>query len=267
MAHQFREGVAMLTDDAPPPRAVVDGTEPNRQDSPATWLFRGLMAGVLAIGSANALSFFFRSRGWGSLLGSRDPGDEAIGFPLRFWQEGSGYGSHPLEMIPFLVDVGAALLLGSFVGGIAIWQRPTLNQILNRYRGRGKRQEVRLQFSLRGLLITTVLSALAAAAARSFAPRVEVLAAIYALGPVSLIVLAYLPRGLRWQQRAAILTPATIILIAVAIALGLALNVEFDKVLMGIFICWTPQAAIGAAVLTCWLLFREYRQIRRELAP
>lgn len=62
-----------------------------------------------------------------------------------------------------------------------------------------------------------------------FTPRVEVLAAIYALGPLALIVLAYLPRRLSWQQRVAILTPSALILIAVAITLGSALDVEFDK--------------------------------------
>ena len=78
-----------------------------------------------------------------------------------------------------------------------------------------------------------------------------------------MIILAYLPRRLRWQQRVAILTPATFVLIAVAIALGTALDVDFDKVLMGIFICWTPQAAIAAIALTAWLLWREYCELKR----
>lgn len=233
-------------------------------DSSGTWLMRGMLVGVLLMGAANALSFFFRSQGWGSLLGSRQPYDEAIGFPMVFWEEGTGYASHTLQMLPFVVDIGAALLLGIGIGGIAITQRQTLGEIMDRFRSQASGANVRLQFSLRGLLITTVLAALAAAAARTLAPRVELLAAIYALGPIGLIVLSYIPRRLSWQQRVAILTPSALILIAVAITLGTVLEIEFDKVLMGIFICWTPQAAIGAVGLTTWLLVREYRELRSE---
>lgn len=221
------------------------------------------MVGAMVLGSANALSFFFRSQGWGSLLGSREVGDEAIGFPLTVWQEESGYNSHTLRVGPFLFDIATAILVGVALGMLAIRSRGTLNQIMDRFRGSSGEHDVRLQFSLRGLFITTVLAALAAGAARAFTPRVEVLAAIYAFGPLSLILFAYLPSKLSWQQRVAILTPSTFVLIAVAIALGHALSIEFDKVLMGIFICWTPQAAIGAVVLTTWLFIREYRALQR----
>ncbi len=229
------------------------------QNSAVAWLVRGLVVGLLLLGSANALSFFFRSRGWGSLLGNRQGGDEAIGFPMIIWEEGAGYGSHPLKVVPFAVNVTTAVLLGLAIGAIAVWQRHSLNQIMDRFRDESAGDDVRLQFSVRGLLITTVLAALAAAAARTFTPRVEVLAAIYALGPAALILLAYVPRRLSWQQRVAILTPSAFMLIAFAITLGAVLNVEFDKVLMGVYICWTPQAAIGAVVLTTFILWREYR--------
>jgi hypothetical protein len=234
----------------------------DRDDPAWMWLIRGWMAGVLVLGSANALSFFFRSRGWGSLLGDREFGDEAIGFPMIIWQEGNGYGSHVLKVTPFVVDIAAAILLGTLVGLATVSQRRTLNKMMARFRRQSAGGGMRLQFSLRGLLVTTVLAAIAAGAARVFTPRVEVLAAIYALGPLALIVLAYLPRRLSWQQRVAILTPSALVLIAVAITLGTVLEVEFDKVLMGIFICWTPQAALGAVALTAWILLREYRAIK-----
>jgi hypothetical protein len=243
------------------PQSAAD-SKSTAEDSAVAWLLRGLVLGVLVLGSANALSFFFRSRGWGSLLGSREMNDEAIGFPLMIWEEGSGYGSHPLQVLPFAIDIATALLLGTVIGVLAIWQRPALNPIMDRFRRESAGSDVRLQFSLRGLLITTVLAALASAAVRAFTPRVEVLAAIYALGPAALIALAYLPRRLSWQQRVAIITPSALILIVVAIALGGVLEVEFDKVLMGIFICWTPQAAIGAVALTAYLLIKEYRALR-----
>ena len=235
--------------------------DPPSEDSNLVWMLRGIMLGVLLIGSANALSFFFRSRGWGSLLGSREPADESIGFPLTVWEESGGYGSHALKTVPFLIDISAALLLGAAIGLIAISQKNTLNRIMDRLRSHAQGHQVRLQFSLRGLMITTVLAALAAAAARSLTPRVEVLAAIYALGPIGLVALAFIPRRLTWQQRVAILTPASVALIAVAIVIGNLLGIELDKVMMGIFICWTPQSAIAAIALTCLILVREYRAL------
>ena len=248
----------MVTD---PPAAASPSP---REDSSAMWMLRGIMVGILLIGSANALSFFFRSRGWGSLLGSRDPFDEAIGFPLTIWEEANGYGSHALQAVPFLVDIAFALLIGLLIGAIAVWQKPVLNRMMDRFRGQGKKRALPMQFSLRGLMVTTVLAALAAAIARSFTPRVEILAAIYALGPIGLIGIAFLPRGLSWQQRVAVLTPAAVALIVVAIVLGHRLNVEFDKVMMGIFICWTPQSALAAIVLTGYIIYKEYRVIPRE---
>lgn len=230
-------------------------------DSKVAWMVRGVMVGVLLVGSANALSFFFRSKGWGSLLGDLEPADEAIGFPLLVWEEGHGYGSHALKVGPFILDIGVALLVGIVIGLLAISQRAKLNQIMDRFRGSGQASPIRLQFSLRGLMITTVVAALAAAAARSFTPQVIVLKAIYALGPIMLVGFAFLPRGFSWQQRVAILVPATVVLIAVAIAVGHALQVPFDKVLMGIFICWTPQSALAALALSTAILLREYRVI------
>jgi hypothetical protein len=244
--------------DAPPLNDPAD------QDSNAVWMMRGIMMGVLLIGSANALSFFFRSQGWGSLLGKRDPFDEAIGFPLTLWEESTGYGSHALRVVPFLVDITTALLVGGLIGFVAISQRATLNRIMERFRSGGAAHRVRLQFSLRGLLLTTVLAALTATLVRSFTPRVELLAAIYALGPAALVAFAFAPRRLSWQQRVAILTPTAVMLIVAAIALGSVLGIEFDKVMMGIFICWTPQSAIAAVLLISWLLVREYRKLPRQ---
>ena len=52
------------------------------------------------------------------------------------------------------------------------------------------------------------------------------------------------------RKRVAILTPATFTLIAVTVAIGLKLDLDFDKVLKGVFVCWTPQCAAAAVVIT-----------------
>ena len=56
--------------------------------------------------------------------------------------------------------------------------------------------------------------------------------------------------------------PSPVTLIAAAIALGQRLQVDFDKVMLGIFICWTPQTVVAAVSLTSWLLYRELRACR-----
>lgn len=244
---------------------AIDTIPPNLSGSAPRWMIRGIFVGVLLIGSANALSFFFRSRGWGSLLGSREPYDEAIGFPLVVWEEAAGYSTHQLNTNAFAIDIAVGLGLGLLLGCLAVKTRPTLNRIiasmqtLDESSDTENREDAPIQFSLSGLLITTTLAAVAAALARSFTPRVEVLAAIYAVGPVTLVGLMFLPRRLSWQQRVGLLVPSTIVLIAVAIAVGNALNIEFDKVLLGIFICWTPQTTLAALALTTWLMVSQYR--------
>jgi len=122
-----------------------------------------------------------------------------------------------------------------------------------------RHQQQPIQFSLRGLLITTTVVAVAATLARNFAARPETLIAIYALGPLALVAIAMLPRRLSWQKRVVIIIPATLTLIAVAIAVGNAMSMEFDKVLMGIFLCWTPQSALAAIGLTATILITQAR--------
>ena len=234
---------------------------PSHEDSSFKWFARGLLVGVLVLGSLNALSFFFRSQGWGSLLGDRNPRDEAIGFPLLIWQEASGYGSHTLKLWAFGFDILFGLLIGSAIGMLAVLNKARLNQISRRFQAQSNKQHLKMQFSMRGLMICAVLAATASAIARVFTPRVEILAAIYALGPLALVLISFLPRNLRWQQRVAMITPLTFMLIAVAITLANAIGVEFDKVLMGIFICWTPQTAFAAIALTGLLLYRENRKL------
>ncbi|MEL7335602.1 MAG: hypothetical protein AAFN70_05275, partial [Planctomycetota bacterium] len=83
-------------------------------------------------------------------------------------------------------------------------------------------------------------------------------------GPILLVLGAFLPRGLTWQQRVKLILPLIAGLIAGAIGLGAALDVPFDKVLLGIFLCWTPQSAIAAIGLSAWIMICEYRNPRDQ---
>lgn len=253
-----------MDDQTPDPIGGADphvDEAPRRDDTPWMWMFRGIVLGTLLVGAANAVSFFFRSDGWGSLLGEHSPNDEAIGFPLAIWQESGGYGAHPIRWGAVLACVLTALGIGVLAGAVAACYRGKLNAIMTRFSTQSKTQTIRLRFSIRGLMFTTLLAALSVAATRVFTPRVEILASIYLLGPTALIAIAFLPRGWRWQQRVALLTPTTVALIVAAMALGQPLGVDFDKVMMGIFICWTPQSVLGAVLLSAHLLYREFQQL------
>jgi hypothetical protein len=109
-------------------------------------------------------------------------------------------------------------------------------------------------------MIATALAAVVATIARHYAARSETLIAIYTLGPALLVAIVMLPRHLSWQKRVVLIIPATVTLIAAAIAVGTAMGMEFDKVLMGIFLCWTPQSALAAIALTASLLYIQVRQ-------
>ena len=82
------------------------------------------------------------------------------------------------------------------------------------------------------------------------------LIAIYALGPSCLVGIAMIPKKLRWQTRVAIIIPVTLCLIFIAVAVGFRLRIDFDRVLLGIFLCWVPQSAFAAIGLTMWLFWQ-----------
>ena len=61
-------------------------------DSPKRWFFRGTAVGMLLMASINALSYFFRSADWSSLVGQSKLPQEAVGFPFIVWEAGNSYG-------------------------------------------------------------------------------------------------------------------------------------------------------------------------------
>ena len=236
--------------------------EPHGGDSSLRWFSRGLAVGLLVMGSVNAVSYFFRSSSWGSLVGEPELREESIGFPFKVWEAGNTYGGmfadYPMLGLNALFAVG----LGSLLGLWAAFQTDTLNRWMDGLTPTGEQRPV--QFSLRGLLIATVLAAVVAMVARNFAARKETLLAIYGLGPLILVAVAMLPRHLSWQRRIMIIVPAAYALIAAAIAVGVKLGMEFDQVLMGIFLCWTPQSALAALGLSIAILVS---QARRDTTP
>ena len=229
-------------------------------DSPIRWFVRGTAVGVLLMAAVNAISYFFRSRDWSSLVGPTGRTEESLGFPWVVWEAGNTYGGMYADYPRLLLNAFFAIAIGSGLGCFAARKTGFLNGLLGQITMGPAREHQPIQFSLRGIMIATTMIAIAATLARHFAARSETLIAIYALGPLALVVIAMLPRRLSWQKRVTIIVPLTFLLIAVAIAVGNAIGMEFDKVLMGIFLSWTPQSAIAAIGLTSWLFYALARE-------
>ena len=236
-------------------------------DSPQRWFLRGTAVGLLLMASINALSYFVRSADWSSLVGQPKSLQESVGFPFMVWEAGNTYGGMFADYPKLGLNILIAVAIGSVIGSIAAHKTEFLNRMIQDFQAEAtERQHQPIQFSLRSLMIATTIAAVVATLARHFAARPETLIAIYALGPVCLVATAMLPRRLSWQKRVWIIIPATLTLIAVAISVGNAMNMEFDKVLMGIFLCWTPQSALAAIGLTVSLVVSQARQ-RSNIVP
>lgn len=71
---------------------------------------------MLLMASVNALSYFFRSENWGSLVGKSNRAGESIGFPLEVWEAGNTYGGYfadyPMIGLNMLIAAIASLPLG-----------------------------------------------------------------------------------------------------------------------------------------------------------
>ena len=226
-----------------------------RYDPPIRWFLRGTAVGMLLMAAVNALSYFFRSSDWTSLVQPNLHSKEAIGFPFVVWEAGNTYGGMFADYPRLGLNVAVAAAVGSLLGWYTARKTPFLNGLLTQLETESiERESQPIQFSLRGLMIATTVIAVTATLARNFAARPETLIAIYLFGPLLLCVIAMLPRNLSWEKRVVLIIPATFLLIAVAIAVGTVMNMEFDKVLMGVFLSWTPQSALAAVGLTGWLL-------------
>jgi len=92
-------------------KVTVDSEmEPHVIDTPLLWFVRGTALGMLVMGSLNAVSYFFRSSSWGSLVGRPASNQESLGFPLKIWEAGNTYGGWFADYSMLAaVDAGASV--------------------------------------------------------------------------------------------------------------------------------------------------------------
>ncbi len=225
--------------------------------SVAAWLARGMMAGFLLSSALNALSYFYLS-GFRNLV-RPNAVPQALGFPLEMWRFGVSYGGAMIDWGAWAINVVFALLLGLAISAVLIWKRKWFGEFEDAMIAAEERQlgGNLWQFSIRGVLLMTTMFAGAAALARAaLGAGPEMLLAIYLFGPTALILIAMIPRGIAWQYRVILLTPATIVTVGFAIVLGNRLSIPFDQVTLGIYICWVPQTVFAAICLTVGLAIR-----------
>jgi len=228
--------------------------------SPAHWFARGMMGGLLLMAGINAVSYFFRSGGFGSLLGYDPLPTEAIGFPMEIWNESKTYRGFIVDYSAMGKNLLVALVPGIAFGLIGIRCRDKFNQQLIEFeRLEAQSKQLSLQFSTKTLLIITTVVAIAVAALSSWRESRITLAAIYLLGPSVLIALAMLPDSIRWYWRAVLLVIVATATIGIAISSGWALGIPLDKVMFGIFVSWVPQSVFTAFLLTLRLIIQIFK--------
>jgi len=224
----------------------------------------------MIIGAANAISYFVLSDGYSNLVGWEADERERIGFPFEVWQRGKTYGTNLINFPAFYKNGATGFGLALILGILSLKCRNSLNRTAERI----LRAEQPLpesteankveppqtssgnQFSLGGMMLGTMIVAIIIGLATKLRPDPKVMAAIFFFAPVVMIGITMLPRRWTLYFRMAALSVLATSSIGVAIAVGAGLGIPFDEVLMGIFICWTPQGVIGTLSLVTWLLWQ-----------
>ena len=228
--------------------------------SPAHWFARGLMGGFLLMAGINGLSFFFRSGGFGSLLGYDSLPTEAIGFPSEIWSDGKTYRGLMVDYRAMGINVLFALLPGITFGILGVWYRDSFNQRISEFEHQeANAKRPSLQFSTKTLMVMTAVVAVAVAMLSTWHESRITLVVIYLLGPAAIIAIAMLPNNIRWFWRAVLLVIAAVATIGTGITSGMTLGIPFEKVMFGVFVCWVPQSVFAALVHTIWLIVETCR--------
>lgn len=228
------------------------------------WFVTGVVIGVLLLSTLNSLSYFVRSSSWSGLVG-KDASGQALGFPFEIWRYGQTYGTAMHDQTAMSWNAAVALTLGAVFGLLGAYNSTWLTRFTDSMAEAESREQTKntMQFSIRGMFLLTSASAIIVALIRSsIGARPELLWAIYILGPLFLVAMAMIPKGMSWQYRLILLTPSTLILVGFSIYIGNRLGLEFDRVMFGVFVCWVPQTVIAAGCLTLSLALRYSHEAR-----
>ena len=210
----------------------------------------------MLVAAANALSYFFRTPSIAGLIGPGQNVTEAMGFPFEIWRENrAGYSALYVDYLQVGLNLLVGLGVGAIFGGIGLLLQSHFNRWVAEFEAKNSDLKgLSFQFSVKSLLMVTTVAALLIAALTTWNGTPQILLAIYFLGPVILILVAMLPRKIHWYHRAVVLTVLSFAMIGIAISTGNALGVPFDRVMLGIFVSWTPQSTFAAFLLVVGLI-------------
>ena len=226
------------------------------------WIGRGFVGGFIFIAAINAVSYLFRSSSLDHLFDGRAYSGGAIGFPLEIWRNGVSYSNGPIDNLNFCINLAVAILVGAAFAFVTYLFVPRFNQWVDEFESEFEAREktkTPTQFSIKSMMMATTLIAILAAGTTHWRGTRELLWFVYLLGPLTLLGIAFMPRGASWQARCVLLSFAAMIVIGGAMWSGTYRGLEFDRVLMGIFIFWTPQGAFSALALVAGYLFQRFR--------
>ncbi|QEG21323.1 hypothetical protein [Mariniblastus fucicola] len=217
------------------------------------WFARGAVGGVMIFAALNALSWFWLSDAWTDLCGAtQNAGADAIGFPFEIWREGNYYGSGWMINYPWLgVNLILAIAIAFLFGWIGSRFASRLQQLVEGAESTELRK-LNFTFSVRGLFVTTTIAAFFLGITRMLGVSPWLLGAIYFGGPLVLILIAMAPVGLHWEQRMIIVVAFAILMLVGCVMVGTKMGMEFDRVLIGVFICWVPQSVFAAFAVLMW---------------
>ena len=235
----------------------------------------------MIIAAGNSISYFVLSDGFSNLIGRETDEQEKIGFPFEVWQRGKTYGRNLINFPAFYKNAAIGVGLGLALGVLSMLFKTKLNAMAEKIvraeqnltapnaptnpptnaprspiESQSKHEPSGNQFSLGGLMVGTTIVAVIVGLATKLRPDPKVIAAIFFFAPVVMIAITMLPRRWSWQFRVTALTVLATSSIGVAIAVGSGLQMPFDEVLMGIFICWTPQGVVGTFLLLALLTWQ-----------
>lgn len=230
----------------------------NSPKSQSYWFTQGVCVALLLVAAMNAASYFMRSSTIQPLFEGNVQADEAMGFPFEIWSTTSKNGPLYVDNQMMILNCLVGVAIGLAFGIVFVRFSNQLEYWMADFEAKSKKaiKSSKLQFSMIGLLGAMAIVGAFVGALTQWAGTKELLWFIYLCGPTVLIAIAFLPQRIRWQSRCAIVTIAALIVVGIAIWSGSLREIEFDRVMMGIYVFWTPQSAFAAIILLFGILFR-----------
>ena len=206
--------------------------------------------GLMLFATANCLSYFYWSRGWGNLLGTRDDQPVGIGFPLLIWHNGFYYPDPTLRVGYEVTNVVIALVAAAAIG-CCLSRKKTLVAHSSTPSSRPQF----FQFNIGELLLmTVVVAAVLAVSGKALDWGTAILKTVYLVGPLLIGWLSLLLRRLpaRIGDLVTILFGLALILTAGIVSEQLSGIRDFTRSLMGVFVFWVPQLFVFTTLIVAW---------------